>query len=194
MSEITFRAACFSTNYPNFSSISIIKQYTMVSDCTDLNYSKDNHVQFKHKLLLPNGANITYNNSLYEISSFSKSSKICEKVDCFIIFFDLEHMESIMELNKILKYISEADTDKKVFLINIFTNENNIKSNFTEDNLKGYFNKYAINNFDVSQVNMDASDDLSKAIDTLTEEILQDKKSANNNMEADNSKSNCFIF
>ena len=196
MSSINFRTVCFSTNFSNFNSISIIKQYIMVSNCTDINYLKDYHVQFKHKLLLENGSQMEYTNSYYEISSFSKINKVCEKADCFIIFFDLENNESIIELNKILEYINNTcDGEKKIFLINFFTNENNINSNFTEDNLKGYFSKYTLNNFDISQVNMDSSDELTKVIDSITEEILQEKKMSGNKLiDLDNSKSNCLII
>ena len=196
MSEIHFRTICFSTNYSTYSSISIIKQYLMIADCSDINYLKENHVQFKHKLLLENGSNMEYTNSYYEISSFSKGNKLCDKADCFIIFFDLENNDSIRELNKILKFINETcDNEKKIYLISIFTTENNIKNNYTEDNIRTYFSNYNLQNYDIYKVNMDSSEDLAKVIDSLTEEILQDKKMIGNKLfDLDNSKSNCLIF
>ena len=196
MSEIHFRTICFSTNYSTYSSISIIKQYLMIADCSDINYLKENHVQFKHKLLLENGSNMEYTNSYYEISSFSKGNKLCDKADCFIIFFDLENNDSIRELNKILKFINETcDNEKKIYLISIFTTENNIKNNYTEDNIKTYFSNYNLQNYDIYKVNMDSSEDLAKVIDSLTEEILQDKKMIGNKLfDLDNSKSNCLII
>ena len=195
MSEIDFRAVCFSTNNPKYSSISVMKQYILMSECSDTNYLKEYHVQFKHKLLLENGTQLEYSNSYYEISSLSKSNKICDKADCFIIFFDLENTESIMELNKILKYISDTcDPEKKIFLIDIFTVENNIKSNFTEENLKGYFSNNNLNNYDIAKVNMDSSEELVKVIDSITKEVLQEKKMLNKNMDIDNSKSKCLII
>ena len=196
MSQINFRTVCFSTNFSTYSSISILKQYLMIADCTDINYLKENHVQFKHKLILENGSKIEYGNSYYELSSFSKSSSACEKADCFIIFFDLENNESNRELNKIVKFINETcDNEKKIFLISIFTTENNIKSNFTEEYLKNSFSNYNLNNYDISRVNMDSSEELAKVIDSLSEEILQDKKMIGNRfLDLDNSKSNCIIF
>ncbi len=195
MSELMFRAVSFSTNNSTFSSISIMKQYIMTAECSDIKYVKDNHVTFKHKLLLENGSQLECANSYYEITSLSKSSKACEKADCFIIFFDLEYTESILELNKILKYIKETcDTEKKIFLINIYTVENNIKSNFTDDNLKSIFSNYTLQNYDISMVNMDSLDELAKIIDSLTEETLREKKLLNKNLDIDNSKSNCLII
>ena len=195
MSEIDFRTVCFSTNNPKYSSISVMKQYILMSDCSDTNYLKEYHVQFKHKLLLENGSQLEYSNSFYEISSLSKSNKICDKADCFIIFFDLENAESIMELNKILKFISDTcDPEKKIFLINIFTVESNIKSNITEENLKGYFSNNNLNNYDIAKVNMDSSEELVKVIDSLTKEVLQEKKMLNKNIDIDNSKSKCLII
>ena len=195
MSGINFRAVCFSTNFSNYSAIVIMKQYFLIADCSDINYLKDYHLQFKHKLLLENGAQLEYTNSYYEISNFSKSNPICDKADCFIIFFDLENSDSVMEINKILKFIKNTcDEQKKIFLINIYTVESNINSNYSDENLRGYFSNFNLNNYDISKVNMDSSDDLAKVIDSLTEDILKDKKIKNKALDLDNSKSGCMII
>ena len=195
MSGINFRAVCFSTNFSNYSAIVIMKQYFLISDCSDINYLKDYHLQFKHKLLLENGAQLEYMNSYYEISNFSKSNPICDKADCFIIFFDLENSDSVMEINKILKFIKNTcDEQKKIFLINIYTVESNINSNYSDENLRGYFSNFNLSNYDISKVNMDSSDDLAKVIDSLTEELLKDKKIKNKALDLDNSKSGCMII
>ena len=195
MSGINFRAVCFSTNFSNYSAIVIMKQYFLIADCSDINYLKDYHLQFKHKLLLENGAQLEYTNSYYEISNFSKSNPICDKADCFLIFFDLENSDSVMEINKILKFIKNTcDEQKKIFLINIYTVESNINSNYSDENLRGYFSNFNLSNYDISKVNMDSSDDLAKVIDSLTEEILKDKKIKNKALDLDNSKSGCMII
>ena len=195
MSGINFRAVCFSTNFSNYSAIVIMKQYFLIADCSDINYLKDYHLQFKHKLLLENGAQLEYTNSYYEISNFSKSNPICDKADCFLIFFDLENSDSVMEINKILKFIKNTcDEQKKIFLINIYTVESNITSNYSDENLRGYFSNFNLNNYDISKVNMDSSDDLAKVIDSLTEDILKDKKIKNKALDLDNSKSGCMII
>ena len=195
MSGINFRAVCFSTNFSNYSAIVIMKQYFLIADCSDINYLKDYHLQFKHKLLLENGAQLEYTNSYYEISNFSKSNPICDKADCFIIFFDLENSDSVMEINKILKFIKNTcDEQKKIFLINIYTVESNINSNYSDENLRGYFSNFNLSNYDISKVNMDSSDDLAKVIDSLTEDILKDKKIKNKALDLDNSKSGCMII
>ena len=195
MSGINFRAVCFSTNFSNYSAIVIMKQYFLIADCSDINYLKDYHLQFKHKLLLENGAQLEYTNSYYEISNFSKSNPICDKADCFLIFFDLENSDSVMEINKILKFIKNTcDEQKKIFLINIYTVESNITSIYSDENLRGYFSNFNLNNYDISKVNMDSSDDLAKVIDSLTEEVLKDKKIKNKALDLDNSKSGCMII
>ena len=194
-SENKFHTVCFSTNYAGFSSISVMKQYFMTADCSDTNYLKDNHVEFKNKLKFENGTEMLIQNSYYEISNFSKISQACNKAECFIIFFDLEHNESLIELNKILKYLNDAsDGDKKIFLINIYTSENNIKSNLTEESIKSCFSNYAFTNYEISTVNMDSSDELSNAIDRLTIKTIQEKIDASKGKDFDNSKSGCLII
>ena len=193
--KLTFKAACFSTNYENFSSISIMKQYFMSTECSDIVYVKNLHVEFLHKLLRENGIRYECQNTYKEIYPLSKSHKINDDVDCYIIFFDLENNESLIELNKILNFISDTcDTYKKIYLINFYTNEKNKKSNLTEENIDVYFGKYALTNYDISEVNIDSSDEIVKVIDSLTEDTLQDKNLFNNIKICDNDKSKSFCL
>ncbi len=174
-----------------------MKQYLMIADCTDINYIKENHVQFKHKLLLDNGSQFQYSNSYLEISSFAKRNKNCDKADCLIIFYDLENTESEMQLGKILNYIRDTcETERKIFLITFYTSENYNVTDNNEETFKKYFSNNNINNFDISMVNMDSSDELAKVIDSRSEEILQKKNIIGNKglIDIDNSKSNCLII
>ena len=195
--KISFNAICFSTNYQNFNSILIMKQYFMSTECLDIEYTKNIQVDFVHKLLGENGSKLECKNRYIEIFPLSKNNKINEKADCYIIFFDLENSESLVELNKILSFISDfGDSYKKIYVVNIYTNERNIKSNLSEDNIKVYFGKYVLSNFDISIVNMDSSDELVKVIDSITEDTLQDKNlfKINKNEDSDKSKSFCIII
>ena len=171
---IKFHTACFSTNLNNFSLTSIIKQYLLTADFSDMKDSEDN----------------TY----YEISSFSESIQIFNKVECLIIFFDLEFNESLIELNKILKHIDGSSfSDKKIFVIKIYTNNNNIESNLDEESIKNCFSNYSLNNYEiVSTVNMDSSDELVGTIENLTKETIQEIEG--NNSTFDNSQSHCLII
>ena len=193
-SKFHFRTVCFSTNYKNFSSVSILRQYFMTSQCFDINYVKEYHINFKHKITLEHSGQVEVSNTYYEISSFTKPNAACEKADCSIIFFDLESNESIREINKILKYISEnCDRDKKVFLITIYTNEENFQ-NFSDDNVKSLFANNNIKNYYILNVNMDSSEELVKTIDNITQEIIQDKIDLINLMDSSDHSSKCIII
>lgn len=194
---LNFNPICFSTNYQNFNSILIMKQYFMSTECLDIEYTKNIQVDFVHKLLGENGTKLECKNKYIEIFPLSKNNKINEKADCYIIFFDLENSESLVELNKILNFISDfGDAYKKIYVVNIYTNERNIKSNLSEENIKVYFGKYVLSNYDISTVNMDSSDELVKVIDSITEDTLQDKNlfKINKNVDNDKSKSFCMII
>ena len=41
----TFEAVCFSTNFSNFSSISIMKQYFMSTECLDIEYKDEEGIE-----------------------------------------------------------------------------------------------------------------------------------------------------
>ena len=195
---ITFEVVCFSTNYSNFSSISIMKQYFMSTECLDIEYKDENKINFKHTLVVGNNnAHVECNNFYLELTSTSKNEKVSEDTDCFIIFFDLENDESLVELSKICKVISDlSESDKKLYVINIYTNENNVKCSINEDNAPQFLGRYMLNNYDIYTVNMDAPDELPKIIDTITKDALYEKNMINSNIkdpESDKSKSGCII-
>ena len=195
--NLTFNAACFSTNYQNLNSITIMKQYFMSTECLNIVYVKNYQVEFVHKLLGENGSKMECKNIYKEIDLSSKNNKVEENPDCYIIFFDLENSESLIELNKILNFISlNDDSNGKIYVINIYTNEKNIKSNLTEENINVYFGKYSLLNYDISIVNLDTSDELVKVIDSLTEDTLEEKNlfKGNKNIDSDKSKSICQII
>ena len=194
---IKFHTACFSTNLNNFSLTSIIKQYLLTADFSDMKDSEDNLIEFKNKIVLENEDEILVHNTYYEISSFSESIQIFNKVECLIIFFDLEFNESLIELNKILKHIDGSSfSDKKIFVIKIYTNNNNIESNLDEESIKNCFSNYSLNNYEiVSTVNMDSSDELVEAIDKLTQIAIEEKIESNDWKNIDNSNSfGCSII
>ena len=195
---ITFEVVCFSTNYSNFSSISIMKQYFMSTECLDIEYKDENKINFKHTLVVGNNnAHVECNNSYLELTSSSKNEKVSEDTDYFIIFFDLENVDSLVELSKICKVISDlSESDKKLYVINIYTNEKNVKCSISEDNAPQFFGRYMLNNYDIYTVNMDAPDELPKIIDSITKDALYEKNMINSNIKdpsSDKSKSGCII-
>ena len=196
--ECSFEAIIFSTNYQNFSAISIMKQYFMSTNCLDIKYDNENHVTFMHSLSIGKNSQINCKNSYFEITPLSKNVKIKEEIDCFIIFFDLEYNDSLDELNKILKLISDiCDIDRKIYLITLYTNENNIKSEIDEENVNNYFGRYMLNSYDISKINMEKQEELPNKIDIITKEALQEKNLINGDMkdfDSDKSKSMCLIY
>ena len=193
--EISFEAACFSTNYTNFSSISILKQYFMSTKCSDIEYNNDFTVTFKHTLSIENNNSIECKTTYTEICPLSKNVKF-EDMDCVVVFFDLENTDSLSELNKILKNISELlSAEKKVYVVSFYTNEKNIKNNYTEDDVQSFIGRYMIDNYDIFKVNMD-SYELAEKIDKIAIETLQEKNIINGNkdFDTDKSKSMCSIL
>ena len=193
-SKLSFRPVCFSTNFSNFSSVSILRQYFMSSHCYEINYIKDYHINYKHKINYEKAGQIEIAISFYEISNFTKTYSACDKADCFIIFFDLENNESLRELNKILKFINDScDKEKKIYLIKIYTNTEFL-NNFSEDKVKTYFSNNNLENYFFLTVNMDSSDDLVRNFDSIIEDTIRDKFTSNKNLDMDKSNSKCLII
>ena len=116
----------------------------------------------------------------------------------FYNFFDLEYNDSLDELNKILKMISDiCEIDRKINVITFYTDESNIKSEIDEENLKNFFGRYMLNSYDISKVNMSSQDELTNKIDIITKEALEEKSLINSDVkdfDNDKSKSACLIY
>ena len=193
--KCNMEAICFSTNF-QFSAIQIIKQYFMSTSCFDIIYDKDFNVTFTHKILLGNNNPIDCQISYTEISSLSKNITFNDENDCFIIFYDLEYSDSLVELNKILKMLSDlGDCDKKIYVVTLYTNKKNIKCNLNEEDAQSYFGRYMINNYEIYIVDMESQNDLPNNIDKITIDVLQEKKLIDSKeLENDKSKSMCLII
>ena len=188
---------------------SLIKAFSETKENSEINYHNDSQYELTYKILNENGNTFSCKNIFIEIKLSEKNLQIYTTIDCYIIFLYLENNESLIEIGKILNYLTQVDTDinyKKIYLINFFTNQNNIQSNLTEENIKLYFNKYELENYDISDLDLtDSNNELVKIIESISVETLEDKniindgiiinKQNNNNYLNDNKdRSMCFIF
>ena len=90
-----------------------------------------------------------------------------------------------------------CDTDKKIFVISIYTNEKNIKNDINEETVQAFFGRYMLNNYEILTVDIDSQDDFSNKIDKITKVMLQEKNlitSDIKDLDNDKSKSLCLIY
>jgi len=195
--EICFEALCSSTNNENCNSVVILKQYFMSTVCSEIKIKDNNQVSFKHTLTVGNNnTNVDCNNNYIEINSSSKNVQINDDTDCYIIFFDLEYIDSLSELYKICKKASEIGiSDKKFYIISIYTDENSKNDDKTEE-IKKCLKDSFILEYDISEVNMASKDELANKIDKITLECLQEKNLINSDIikNYDRSRSGCLII
>ena len=193
--EYIFDAVCFSTNYKNFSSMKIINQYFMNVDNLDINRIDENNVIFKKKVKIGDKAEIECTNKIFEVSPMEKNVKLKKDNDCFIIFVDLEYNYSLGELNKTLKIIENLnENDKYLYIINFYTEENNIKKNIDENNIKNLLDRNGFSNYSINKINLNISEELIKTIDAIIFETLQNKKLIDfDNKETSMDRSNLTI-
>ena len=200
----------FSTNNNNEkkSLKSLIKAFSETKEDSEIIYQNNFQYELTHKILNENGNKFTCKNIFIEIQLTEKNLQIYTTIDCYIIFLDLENNESLIEIGKILNYLTQLDPDinyKKIYLINFFTNQNNIQSNLTEENIKLYFNKYELENYDISDLDLtDSNTELVKIIESISVETLEEKNIINNGiitnrqnnnvLSDDKDRSKCVIF
>lgn len=192
-----FNAVFFSTNLSTFGLQSITELYFKETHCKNLSQKKKNfQVKFIRKLNENKFSFETFG-TFYEQNYVYDNPKILEEVDCYIIIFDLEFNDSLVELNKITGFLSDkCDGEKNIYLITIYKNQNDIKKDFTEKNIKYYFSKYFLENYDFDIVNIDSTNELVKKIDEIIIESLKNKglDGGVDNLDTDKSNSRCKIY
>ena len=131
-----FNAVFFSTNLSTFGLQSITELYFKETHCKNLSQKKKNfQVKFIRKLNENKFSFETFG-TFYEQNYVYDNPKILEEVDCYIIIFDLEFNDSLVELNKITGFLSDkCDGEKNIYLITIYKNQNDIKKDLGKQNI-----------------------------------------------------------
>ena len=100
----------------------------------------------------------------------------------------------------IFNYIqNNGNADKKIYIVGLYINANNIKDEYKEDNIKEYLDQQKFN-YDYSEINFDSSNELIRIIDFISNDTIKIKKekyqTSNINTEKENAQSGsgCIIF
>ena len=190
-----FRVGAFSTNFDNFSPITIIRQFFVSTVCKNISYIKDNHVEFEH--VLEDSTEIHTN--FIAISNLEKSYNVCSCADCFIIFVDLELKESMDKLEQIVNYIKiKCNEEKKVYVLGIYTKGENIQSNFKEETFKDYLDTTKLY-YEYLEVCLEVTVELVKIFEKIIKDAIEAKKElkilqSGMNEDMSGSGANCYIF
>ena len=176
--------------------MSIIRQYLIFEECSNVKYKEDS-VEYKHNL---NKDNNYVHFKFYEILDIDKSNSKCNFADSYLILINLEKVDIFGQMDSIFNYIqNNGNADKKIYIIGLYMNANNIKDEYKEENIKEYLEQQNTN-YEYSEVNFDSTNELIKIIDFISNDTIKTKKNYikqnNNNNEHDNdqSGSKCFIF
>ena len=192
----SFLFVCFSTDNEAYKPMSIIRQYLIFEECSNVKYKEDS-VEYNHNL---NKDNNYVHFKFIEILNIDKSNSKCKLADSYLILINLEKEEIFEQLDLIFNYIqNNGNTDKKIFIIGIYINVNNIKEEFKEENIKEYLEHQKLN-YEYSELNFDSTNELVKIIDFISNDTMKTKienyKKENNNIEQEEGQSNskCLIF
>ena len=192
----SFIFVCFSTDNEAYKPMSIIRQYLIFEECKNVKYKEDS-VEFNHNL---NKDNNYVHFKFYEILDIDKSNSKCNFADSYLILINLEKVDIFGQMDSIFNYIqNNGNSDKKIYIIGLYMNANNIKDEYKEENIKEYLEQQNTN-YEYSEVNFDSTNELIKIIDFISNDTIKTKKNYikqnNNNNEHDNdqSGSKCFIF
>ena len=192
----SFLIICFSIDNELYKPMTIIRQYLICEECSNVKYLKDG-VEYDHNL---NKDNKYAHFKFIEILNIDKSNPKCNLADSYFISINLEKEEIFEQLDSIFNYIqNNGNTDKKIYVIGFYINVNNIKDDYKEDNIKEYLDQQKCN-YEYSELNFDSTNELVKMIDFISNDTIKIKKdiyiknSNNIEPETDQSNSGCLIF
>ena len=187
--EILFRICSFSSDFDNYSPLSIMKQLFKSKHCSNVNNINKRKVQFNYII----NDKIIYI-QLYEISDLTKRHNICYCADFYLIFVNLNDEENkiLNSLNTILLYINETYSSNTKCNILGIVNKNIEHKIITEKEMNDFISSKNINNYDYMEIN--PKEDIESAFRILLREIIENK--ANNKEEENVSMSQgiCYIY
>ena len=187
--EYIFRLALFSTDYDNYSPISIFKQFFPSQLCSNVNYIKKEKVEFDYNL---DGSNI--HTQCNEISDLSKQYNICFCADLFLIFINLEdEINTLNNLEKILKYINDTcDFNIKSCFLGILNNNMEIPEKLKVKSLDELIKSIIMNPYEYKEFNI--KEDFENIYRIFASEIIENKFINEKNKNNSNSKVYCSIY
>ena len=110
----SFIIICFSVDNELYKPTTIIRQYLICEECSNVKYLKDG-VEYDHNL---NKDNKYAHFKFIELLNIDKSNPKCNLADSYFISINLEKEEIFEQLDSIFNYIqNNGNTDKKIYVI-----------------------------------------------------------------------------
>ena len=194
MSKIkrNYKALSFSTNIKDISLCSLLKLFLSNKLCSKIK-EKNNHC-LEYDYLIDD--KILVHTTLFEVYELNKKIDISYLSDSYIIIIDLEKDDSYEKLESIILYIiNYCDLEKKIFVLGVYKNVNNINEDLKEENIKDYIDNKRIN-YEYLELNIENQKDLIKIIEFITKQSILNNNMHNDSYDKDKGQSNsgCNIF
>ena len=193
----SFTIICFSTDNELYRPMTLIRQYLVNEECSNVKYIKEEGVEYDHNFKKDNN----YDHfKFFELINLDKSNPKCNLADSYLILINLEKEDIFEQSDLILTYIqNNGNIDKKIYIVGLYINANNIKDEYKEDNIKEYLDQQKFN-YEYSEINFDSSNELIRIIDFISNDTIKIKKdnyqrsNINTEKEKAQSGSGCIVF
>ena len=194
----SFVIICFTTDTELYRPMTIIRQYLVCEECSNVKYLKEEGVEFENNL----NKDIKLTRCKFsEILNIDKCNSKCNIADSYLIIVNLEKEEIFEQLDLIYNYIqNNGNTEKKIYIFGLYINIDNIKNEYKDDNIKDYLDQQKLNS-QYFMINFDSTNDLVKAIDFISCDTKKNKIDSNelqnndsNELDNGQSESKCYIF
>lgn len=186
----TIRIGAFSTNIDSISPIAILRQFFTYSECRNVSYIKESHVEFEHALQDDGDVcHIIY----IEVSNYEKKNSVLSCGDGFIIFVDLEDKQSFSILQSIVDYIKLKSNGKKLYVVGIYSLVDNIQKGLEDSVFKGFLDKAGLP-YEYSEVSSESQVDIVKLFDKMVQDCLDNKSKGQDRDDFAISGKQCLII
>ena len=187
--EILFRICSFSSDFDNYSPLSIMKQLFKSKHCSNVNNINKRRVQFNYRI-----DDQLIHVQLYEIADLTIKHNICYCADFFLIFVNLNDEEDkiLNLLEIILYYIQESYYSKSKYNILGLFNQNISNRKLTETKMNDYISSKNITNY--NYIEMNPKEDIESAFRILVREMIGNKTKNINEENSSMSHRICYIY
>ena len=194
----SFFIICFTTDIDAYRPMTIIRQYVICEECSNVKYIKEEGVEYDHHF----NKDLKFRHFKFiEILNIDKLNSKCIFADSYLLFINLEKEDIFEQMDLIYNYIqNNGNTDRKIYVLGLYMNKSNIKDEYKEEKIREYLEQQKLN-CEYSELNFDSTNDLVKTIDFISCDTIKNKKNIeqiknkkNNDLENGQSNSKCIIF
>ena len=187
-----FKTLSFSTNILNLSPCSVLNTFLSNNLCSNIKNINKHSIEYDYQI----DSNVLVHTQFSEAYTLNKKYEMSKYADSYIIIIDLESDVSYTNLDSIISYMKDnCNIEKKIFILGIYKNVDDIDDDLKEENIKDYIDSKKLN-YDYLELNIEYKNDLIKIMEFIIKQSIFNKDDTEDSFDKDEgeSHSKCILY